>query len=227
MSELTVVIRRDGEIKKGILPKQAAHMISRQDFIKVDGWCADGVLKENDAPLAPTGYGLLVIDFDHQWVGGIQSFTHLSSAFLLPSKIKKDRQDLKYLFENGRIEKIFNEFDDALVEFDRDAGWDALWAQIKDQKGHFRVEMAPPDGWSVENFSVPLKGAPWEDFAQKLLELGFEFTQGDISEWEEYLDDGDETIAAAAAILSSANEARHLDDSTQLATSEKPRNFRI
>lgn len=228
MSELTVVIRRGGEIKKGMLPKQAAHMISRQDFFKVDEWRVDGVSKENDAPFAPTGYGLIVIDFDHQWVGGHQSFTRLSSAFLSPSKVKKDRQDLKYLFENGRIQAISNELDDTAVEFDQEAGWNVLWPQIKDQKGHLRVDVSPPEGWTVDNFMHTSQSeGSWDRFAQKLVALGFEFTQRDINEWDDYLDEDDGLPIAAVAILSASNEARRLDDNTQSASSVKARNLRI
>lgn len=212
--EVAFAIRRNGEFSTRVLWKGAAGAIARSDFFAGKGDVWDMWNESAPAPFAPEDYGLVIVDFDGKWVGGVQNYCDFTKAYL-NFQDNLDIENFRKLWAAGRIVGEAHPGCEQPVPI-QDSDPDSY---IKTKRGErdFRscaFIVSPPQGWDVEEFSRGRGG--WTKFVEAILNRGFEFSEDEIAAWRRY--EEDHSLAGNPIGHGiSQHQARKLDQTTPVA----------
>ena len=224
--EVAFAIKKNGRLATKEFSKYAATNITRVDFFAGKG----GLWKEWEKDprvevFAPIDYGLVVVDFDAKWVGGIQNYTGLTSRYIYLSD-EDEIKNLKALWKMGRVESIQGDRGVSPSPFPSEEKFQS-WLDKQKKLSRagcgpisIKAEISPPTGWQVVDFEKDAKG--WAEFVACLVERGFDISDKDVPAWERFLGDKGlplEIIASAVAHKTS----EMLDANTTQVTMDKPR----
>jgi hypothetical protein len=222
--EVAFAIKRNGRVSVRELSKYAACQVTRGDFFEERGELWSEWKRTRAQPFAPIHYGLVVVDFDAKWVGGIQSYTSFDKRYVYVSE-KGDIADLETVWNQGRIksgqsdqeapsipsqETSFHEWlDPLLLKKGRAGGFHSI-----------TVAVAPPKGWEIESFSKNEAG--WRSFIDALLQRDFKITAREIPVWEEFFKYEEIPVETAGRTVAD-HVARKLEANTKRPTTMRPR----
>lgn len=179
-----------------------------------DAACAfDSIFKtRHHESLSPGGYGLVVIDFDHKWVGAAQEYTSIGS-FL--GCVIHAQNFIHFKNQSTKKSKVKPLPDSELYFLEKmwDAGYlkQGIWDDGKNVPSLFsqrsidtfdrlieacNYDNPSPFGelgsiliehpeWTFQNFNENLEG--WLEFGKTLIDRGFEMG-GEIQHWVEFLE---------------------------------------
>lgn len=188
--EVAFSIRKNGKQETREFSKQAASHISTADFFAGKGAVHEDWKKAVPRLFAPIDYGLVAVDYDHKWVGSVQDYTHLDTQFFSGIRYRRETEhaktELSKLFRAGRLLEVKGFEDVGLPGSDGfDAWFSALMQASKSRDEHsLQVKVAPPKGWTVVHFPGNRQG--WEEFTKHLVRRGWQFSDEDMSAWEEF-----------------------------------------
>lgn len=162
--------------------------------------------------IAPAGYGLLVIDYMKDKILSCQGYSHVGNVdmgklrmalddseenrFIRSGMIQDDEiESYKTMLEEGRIaehvmwdlkEEGFvshNRTKEEILGFTSINFYEDKSEEARELKwSHFKLDLNP---WEVFNYDESVEG--YAEFKEKMVELGFEFTEEDEKLWNEYV----------------------------------------
>lgn len=230
---VALCMRKRGRTQTRIVPKYHTCLPTSSDFLsatpgKNSGFPVDWKVGEN-VSLAPSDYGLVVIDHKTRWVGSSNEY---ATVFEGVFNVSRDTQmkDLVELCGQNRIEqiKVYAGAGQA-ADMDLPDGEPVDLQTILKAAGHacknlgielddnciLLADVAPPKGWTFEEFNVE-NPHEWEQFMRALDERGLSpTTPEDLAVWDEFFVEDKKFEVNPAAAWRASMQAKELSQSTQ------------
>lgn len=177
-------IRKEGRTRTYVLTKHAASQVAFGRIYEGQGWVIDGIEEgaDSEAIFAPHQYGLVVMDFDQKWAGGIQNYTDFHSAYLYFDD-PHDKEELRCLWGQGRIEGEVKNYREAVRPIEETDVERYISEQAPISSVHLRIKPYP--GWTNEEFENDAAG--WEAFMTALARRGFDLDPTEEPAWISHL----------------------------------------
>lgn len=203
--EVAMCIRRRGRGQTRMVPKFHACMPTGSDFLGKNPGADRGFAGDWKAsisvPLAPRGYGLVVIDHKTRWVGSCNGYADIFEGMFRLSR-PTQIQDLVDLCQQGRAKQMkvyVGGGQEATIgldgtqvsELDTQTIIDAAGSVARKLGAHpdsasILADVAPPEGWVFESFDVD-SPPDWTSFLDSLDERGLSpSTPQEIEAWDAF-----------------------------------------
>lgn len=184
--EVAFAIRSKGRITTRVLHKSAACELTTASFYDKSSQFHTDWKREPAAVFAPEGYGLVVVDFDRKWAGSIQGYTNTDYHYFSIDR-KDDFESLRDLWKERRVLSIRDrEYEPFDQDQDFDTFWDALLRNKEKHRYSVALNIAPPDGWTIEEFEENASG--WHEFLERLIENNFKFPANSAQSWNQFFE---------------------------------------
>ena len=151
---------------------------------------------DNKIPLSPSGYGLVAIDINSKTVLSTQGYCNFGViSFISLSLYSNDKEimrNFEELFNQGYIKsyrvRIGKDDDWTFGEFSLEGKSlldvkNLIIIMLKDNQAG--AEFIVKSDWTILHYEEDFDG--YEDMREKMVELGFAFTETDHKVWDEYI----------------------------------------
>lgn len=191
--------KRNGQLQCTVMSKHAASALANGSFFQGTGDVHDlWDQATTSEPFAPEHYGLVVVDFDNQWVGSCQGYSHFQKYYpeWVGQKDKvlceQDQDEINALWQQGRVVGLGIPPDDNIATDIRQGPEHWIAAIIEANKNNKKdnygwvIHVRPPPGWRVDYFDETAEGCT--KLLQTLVNRGFEVNIDKAEkQWQDWL----------------------------------------
>lgn len=150
---------------------------------------------DDEAKLAPEEYGIIVVDLKTKTILSCNDYTSFGKTSLVSMRLDNENRNVitedsnsatifKRLFDKGYVIGYYTFKDkENLTKVDT---WGEVENMIKDERKHGILFKIDPPGWTIVNYKGDSKSL--SQMKDKVKELGFELTESEESDWNEWIE---------------------------------------
>ena len=199
-----LAIRRAGRQSARIFHKSAASTPASAELFDGTSWVLKEWKKSEAQRVAPFGYGLVVVDFDSKWVGGIQSYDSFDQAYFHDTKAPEVIESVLALWRQGRIEGFIERSAPGRPVHPVAArSEEQMLAEINKniaatKYGDITLRVSPPQGWEFTSYKEKASG--WSAFVEDMARRKWLLSVADVAAWDEFSQNHELPFGLASSI---------------------------